>query len=104
LLNLTKQEILVLTFVGLGAIIGIGVDFYSKKAQPLEAPLYLQIDINKADKEELVKLNGIGPVLAERIIKYRTRFGPFKNNEEIKKVYGIDEAKFQKLKEYLRVD
>lgn len=95
---------MVLTFVGLAAVIGIGFDFYSKKAQPLEAPLYLQIDINKADKEELVKLNGIGPVLADRIIKYRRSFGPFKNTEEVRKVYGINASKFQKIKKYLRVE
>ena len=95
---------MVLGFIGLAAVLGIGVDFYSKKLQPLETPVYLQININKADKEELIKLNGIGPVLAERIIKYRSGFGPFKNSEELKKVYGIDESKFQKFKNYLRVE
>ncbi|MBM3251648.1 MAG: helix-hairpin-helix domain-containing protein [Candidatus Omnitrophica bacterium] len=102
--NLTKQEILVLSFIGLAAVVGIGVDFYSKKVQPLEAPVYLQVNINKADKEELIKLNGIGPVLAQRIIKYRASFGPFKDIEGLKKVYGIDETKFQKFKKYLRVN
>ena len=91
-------------FIGLAAIIGIGVDFYSKRISPFEAKVHFKIDINKATKEELMKLNGIGPVLSVRIIKYRSGYGLFREIEDIKRVYGISEEKFDQIKDYLIVN
>ena len=51
----------------------------------------LYIDINTADRYELMKLSGIGEKLAEDIIRYRSENGRFNNIEEITKVYGIGE-------------
>ena len=45
------------------------------------SPLYM--DINTASKEELMKLDGIGEVLADAIISYRENCGPFNNIEEL---------------------
>lgn len=56
-----------------------------------------KVSINKADKSELDKLPGIGPVMAERIIEYRQANGAFKDLDELKKVPGIGESKFKKL-------
>ncbi len=42
-----------------------------------------KIDINKASAEELVQLKGIGPKIAERIVEYRDKNGPFKKPEDI---------------------
>lgn len=58
-----------------------------------------KIGINTAEKEELEKLPGIGPALAERIIEYRRINGPFHEIAEIKKVNGIGEAKFNRIKD-----
>ena len=49
------------------------------------------VNMNTAGKEELMTLPGIGEILAERIIQYRTMHGDFKAAEELKKVSGIGE-------------
>ena len=60
------------------------------------------IDINHASKEELMKLPGIGEVIALRIISYRQKT-PFLSIEEIKNVSGIGDAVYEKIKNYITV-
>ena len=57
------------------------------------------ININKASKEELTRLQGIGETYAQRIIDYRERNNGFKDIKEIKRIRGIGEKKFEKLKD-----
>jgi competence protein ComEA len=47
------------------------------------------VNINTADSEQLQVLNGIGPVLAERIIEYRETCGEFRYTYELLDVKGI---------------
>ena len=54
-------------------------------------------DLNKADKILLEALPGIGPVLAQRIIAYRSENGPFESIYELKSVKGIGEALFREI-------
>ncbi len=44
---------------------------------------------NEASFEELVDISGIGPVLARRIINYRTENGPFASMDELEEIQGI---------------
>ncbi len=62
------------------------------------------IDINHADSAELTKLYGIGPVLARRIVKYRSVLGGFINVNQIKEVYGFDTVYFQDIVPHVSVD
>lgn len=57
------------------------------------------VNINTADEKELDKLPGIGPAMAKRIIEYRTENGAFQSPEEIKRVKGIGDAKYEKMKD-----
>ena len=47
------------------------------------------VDINHAYVDELITLPGIGPALAQRIIDYRTEYGPFESVEDLEHVSGI---------------
>ena len=57
------------------------------------------VNINTADEKELDKLPGIGPAMAKRIVEYRTENGAFQAPEEIKRVKGIGDAKYEKMKD-----
>ena len=59
--------------------------------------------INRATAKELEALDGIGPVLAARIVTYRSANGPFATVEDLLKVSGIGAAKFAQFKEKVRV-
>jgi competence protein ComEA len=47
------------------------------------------ININQADVKELMKLEGVGRKVAEKIVEYREHHGLFQKPEEIRKVEGI---------------
>lgn len=57
-----------------------------------------KINLNRATKEELMNLDGIGDKTAEAIIKYRDENG-FNEIEDIMKVPGIGKGKFDKIKD-----
>lgn len=61
------------------------------------------VNINKATKEELKTLNGIGDTLANNIINYR-KTNKFNTIEDILNVNGIGESKFNSIKEYICVN
>ncbi|MEM7370699.1 MAG: helix-hairpin-helix domain-containing protein [Bacteroidota bacterium] len=59
------------------------------------------IDINKASQTEFEQLKGIGPVLSQRIINYRTAIGGFEEVDQIKKVYGLAPEVFESIRPFL---
>ena len=58
------------------------------------------INLNKASKEELELIKGIGPVLAERILEAR----PYKTVDELLKIKGIGKKNFEIIRGYLIID
>jgi len=62
-----------------------------------------KVNINSASAGELEQLPGIGPVLAQRIVEYRTQHGPFRTVKDLTKVPGIGEKKFSSLEPYVTV-
>ena len=88
--------------------------FRSLQAAPQEAPepdpsaddepaKSTLIDLNTATAEELQLLNGIGPVLAQRIVDYRAEYGPFQSVDDLINVKGIGEATFSKFRDMVTV-
>ncbi len=71
----------------------------SASKQLPEAPL----DINLASREELMRLPGIGPVLAERIVADRQANGPFRRIEDLTRIRGIKSRTLEKLRPYIFV-
>jgi len=61
------------------------------------------ININTASQKELEELPGIGPTLAQRIVDYREKNGYFQTIEDIKKVSGIGDKKFEAIKDLITV-
>ena len=57
-----------------------------------------QIDLNTATEEDLVTLDGIGNVLAARILKFRESIGGFIHPDQLKECYGISPEVFDQLK------
>lgn len=55
------------------------------------------ININQANKAELMNLTGIGAKRAEDIIDYRNSHGNFKEKDELKLVHGIGEKIFKRI-------
>ena len=61
------------------------------------------ININRATAAQFDSLDGIGPVIAKRIVEYRKVNGPFATVEDLQKVSGIGVAKFAQIKNKVRV-
>jgi competence protein ComEA len=75
-----------------------GRKFVTKKATPT-GPL----NINRATAKQFEALDGVGPVLAKRIVAYRAANGPFITLEDLDKVSGIGPAKFAQFKSQITV-
>ena len=74
----------------------------TENGRPL--PITAKVNINTASAAELETLEGIGPVLAQRIIDYREAEGGFKTIDDITKVRGIGASVFQDVREHISVD
>lgn len=61
------------------------------------------VNINDADKDQLIRLPGVGEKLAREIIKYRRENGEYKTTEEIMNANGIKEKKYSVISRYLAV-
>ena len=62
-----------------------------------------KVDLNRATKEELMTLPGIGEVKAEAILQYRSEHGSFAAVESLQEISGIGEKTFQRLAELVKV-
>ena len=62
-----------------------------------------KVSINKASKEDLMTLKGIGETKALAIINYRKEHGNFKSISELQNVKGIGKSIFEKIKDNIEL-
>jgi competence protein ComEA len=63
----------------------------------------VSVDLNRADAAELETLPGIGPHLAERIVAFRERNGPFASLDELGDVNGVSPRLLDEIAPYVSV-
>ncbi len=56
----------------------------------------VKVNINAASKGDLMKLDGVGPGAAQKIIAYRQANGPFKRPQDLAKVDGLSKSVLEK--------
>ena len=61
------------------------------------------INVNSAKKDELIFLQNVGPVTAERIIRFREDFGVFKSIDDLTRVKGIGPKTLDNLRKYVTI-
>jgi competence protein ComEA len=71
----------------------------AQKKVPPAQPL----DLNSATAEQLQQIPGIGPVMAQNIVKFREKSGPYKRVEDVLAIHGISKRVFAEIRPYLTV-
>ncbi|WP_293884390.1 Tex family protein [Sphingobacterium sp. UBA1498] len=61
------------------------------------------VELNTASKQILSYVSGLGPSLAQQIIKYRNENGPFASRRELKKVPRLGDKAFEQAAGFLRI-
>lgn len=94
---------LVVTFIagGLNMMAASRLHAAPKANAQITAPV--MVNINKAGVEELDKIRGVGPAMAQRIVEFREQNGPFKTVDDLVQVRGIGGSKLQKIKDQITV-
>jgi competence ComEA-like helix-hairpin-helix protein len=62
-----------------------------------------QVDLNSAEKPELVTLPEVGDTLAQHILDYRKQHGRFDSVDDLRRVRGFGPKTMERLRPYLRV-
>ena len=103
-----KGQIYIIGFlVGLLIILNV-INYLRREQMKKEYRLVIEegiepISINSAGSEELECLPGVGPALAQRIVEYRERYGPFRSLIQLKEVRGIGDKLFQKILPFIKL-
>ncbi|HDT14721.1 MAG TPA: helix-hairpin-helix domain-containing protein [Firmicutes bacterium] len=101
--EITRQERTVLIIIFSGIILGFFVNIFApvKAKIPEIRKEEIRININTDNPEKIMKLPGIGPAYARRIIESREKEGPFRKKEDLTRVNGIGPATAEKIAPYL---
>ena len=71
------------------------------RKQPMVKSKSKILDLNTCSREDLMAMRGIGPVLSQRIIKFRNKLGGFTSADQLREVYGLPDSIFTEILPYL---
>lgn len=94
---------LIATFLTGGLTLAVATKAYGAPKAESQVNAPVMININKAGVEDLDKIRGIGPAMAQRIVDFRTQNGAFKSVDDLVQVRGIGGAKLQQIKAQITV-
>lgn len=66
---------------------------------PADSAQSSTISINSADAARLQELPGVGPVIAERIVQWREKNGPFQSIDELTEISGIGPSMIEQIRD-----
>ena len=92
----------VVVLLGLLLYRGYGTSYRVDPSRQSSAALPL--DVNVADRTELLQVPGVGPNMADAILSHRNTFGPFQSLDELDSVHGIGGKTLDKLRPWLTVE
>ena len=75
----------------------------SNKTKSTTASVKFPVDINKVTIDELIQIDGVGEVTANKILSYRNKHKYYSNLLQLKEIDGIGNVTYKKLKKYLYV-
>ena len=120
MMGLRERESSAFVWIGLAALVGLGLLLWQRKRPPLlvtESLLAMpqarwdralqaarRIDVNTADVAALERLPEVGPMLARRIVAFRALRGPFQTPEDLTHVPGIGPKTFSALQDYVTTE
>jgi competence protein ComEA len=91
-------------------IYAITTDDYKRLAPYIDIPEgytnkpNIIVELNSADSAKITRINGIGPAFAQRILEFRKRLGGFLRKEQLKEIYGLDEEKYNHIKNQVSIN
>lgn len=109
MLSLTPDERKVILFLTTVALIGLGINFTIKINSPIKKFITVEaniakLNINQVNLEDLLQSQCVTTKLAKKIIEYRDAHSQFRDLEELKKIKGIGDYRYEKLKELFFVE
>ena len=75
---------------------------HKNKTNQITPQIPQKININTASKKELETIPGVGPVTAQRIIKFRQKSGRFNTLKDILQIKGIGPKTLKKIERFIR--
>ncbi len=76
--------------------------FSSKEQEPVSSELFF-FDPNDVSSDDLLKL-GFSKRVASIVLKFRDKGGKFKNEEDLRKIYGVDSIFFERIRPYIKIE
>ncbi len=92
--RLRSRAVLFLCCISFAALAGRGA---LAQKNPPAAP----VDVNTATVGQLQQLPGVGPAMANAIVQFRKKSGPFERLEDLLAIRGITSRKLERLRPYL---